>query len=142
MPCTKVVLWDTRSGRRTPVQRSPLASSAHTHPIYCLDLVGSPNAHNLITVSTAGKMCSWNLDNFSQPQVREMTSLFTFIISFFLPLCYIPHICSTIYYRAVTLKLPSFICLSFHCYICFLSFMLILIFFPYHFLHLFSLRIV
>ena len=102
MLCIKVVLWDTRSGRRTPVQRSPLASSAHTHPIYCLDLVGSPNAHNLITVSTAGKMCSWNLDNFSQPQVREMTSLFTFIISFFLPLCHSSYLQ---YYRAVTLKL-------------------------------------
>lgn len=64
----QVVLWDTRIGRRTPVQRSPLASSAHTHPIYCLSLVGSPNAHNLISISNDGKMCSWNLDNISQPQ--------------------------------------------------------------------------
>ena len=65
----QVVLWDTRSGKRTPIQRSPISSSAHTHPIYCLDVVGSQNAHNLISVSTDGKMCSWNLDMLSQPQV-------------------------------------------------------------------------
>ena len=65
----QVILWDTRSGKRTPIQRSPLSSSAHTHPIYCLDVVGSQNAHNLISVSTDGKMCSWNLDMLSQPQV-------------------------------------------------------------------------
>ena len=66
----QIVLWDTRSGKRTPIQRSPLSSSAHTHPIYSLDVVGSQNAHNLISVSTDGKMCSWNLDMLSQPQVR------------------------------------------------------------------------
>lgn len=64
----QVVIWDIRSGRRTPVQRSQLSSSAHTHPIYCLELIGSQNAHNLISVSTNGKLCSWNLDNLSQPQ--------------------------------------------------------------------------
>ena len=67
----QIVLWDTRSGKRTPIQRSPLSSSAHTHPIYSLDVVGSQNAHNLISVSTDGKMCSWNLDMLSQPQVRK-----------------------------------------------------------------------
>ncbi|XP_064397759.1 cytoplasmic dynein 1 intermediate chain 1-like [Halichondria panicea] len=64
----QIVLWDTRSGKRTPIQRSPLSSSAHTHPVYCLDVVGSQNAHNLISVSTNGKLCSWNLDMLSQPQ--------------------------------------------------------------------------
>jgi dynein intermediate chain len=68
----QIVLWDTRSGKRTPIQRSPLSSSAHTHPIYSLDVVGSQNAHNLISVSTDGKMCSWNLDMLSQPQVRKI----------------------------------------------------------------------
>lgn len=65
----QIILWDMRSGKRTPIQRSPLSSSAHTHPIYCLDVVGSPNAHNLISISTDGKICSWNLDMLSQPQV-------------------------------------------------------------------------
>ena len=71
----QVVIWDIRSGRRTPVQRSLLSSSAHTHPIYCLELIGSQNAHNLISVSTNGKLCSWNLDNLSQPQVVKLMYL-------------------------------------------------------------------
>ncbi|CAB1326592.1 unnamed protein product [Coregonus sp. 'balchen'] len=51
-----IVLWDNRSNKRTPVQRTPLSASAHT------------NAHNLISISTDGKMCSWSLDMLSQPQ--------------------------------------------------------------------------
>ncbi|XP_076031611.1 cytoplasmic dynein 1 intermediate chain short wing isoform X9 [Oratosquilla oratoria] len=64
----QIVLWDNRSQKRTPVQRSPLSASAHTHPVYCMRVVGTQNAHNLISVSTDGKMCSWSLDMLSQPQ--------------------------------------------------------------------------
>jgi dynein intermediate chain len=75
----QIVLWDIRSGKRTPVQRSLLSTSAHTHPIYCLEVVGSLNAHNLISVSTDGRLCCWNLDNLSQPQVI-LKYLFVIII--------------------------------------------------------------
>ncbi|XP_077346875.1 cytoplasmic dynein 1 intermediate chain 1 isoform X2 [Lithobates pipiens] len=64
----QIVLWDNRSHRRTPVQRTPLSAAAHTHPIYCVNVVGTQNAHNLITVSTDGKLCSWSLDMLSTPQ--------------------------------------------------------------------------
>ncbi|XP_059052938.1 cytoplasmic dynein 1 intermediate chain isoform X2 [Achroia grisella] len=64
----QIVLWDNRIQKRTPVQRTPLSSLAHTHPVYCLSVVGSQNAHNLISVSTDGRMCSWSLDMLSQPQ--------------------------------------------------------------------------
>ncbi|XP_061377496.1 cytoplasmic dynein 1 intermediate chain isoform X9 [Danaus plexippus] len=64
----QIVLWDNRVQKRTPVQRTPLSSQAHTHPVYCLSVVGSQNAHNLISVSTDGRMCSWSLDMLSQPQ--------------------------------------------------------------------------
>ncbi|KAM8770432.1 cytoplasmic dynein 1 intermediate chain 1 isoform 3-T3 [Rhynchonycteris naso] len=64
----QIVLWDNRSHRRTPVQRTPLSAAAHTHPVYCVNVVGTQNAHNLITVSTDGKMCSWSLDMLSTPQ--------------------------------------------------------------------------
>lgn len=37
--------------------------------MYCVNVVGTQNAHNLITVSTDGKMCSWSLDMLSTPQV-------------------------------------------------------------------------
>ncbi|XP_069120970.1 cytoplasmic dynein 1 intermediate chain 2-like isoform X4 [Argopecten irradians] len=64
----QIVLWDNRVNKRTPVQRTPLSASAHTHPVYCVNVVGTQNAHNLISVSTDGKMCSWSLDMLSQPQ--------------------------------------------------------------------------
>ncbi|KAI5614993.1 cytoplasmic dynein 1 intermediate chain 2 isoform X1, partial [Silurus asotus] len=64
----QIVLWDNRNNKRTPVQRTPLSASAHTHPVYCVSLVGTQNAHNLISISTDGKMCSWSLDMLSTPQ--------------------------------------------------------------------------
>lgn len=36
--------------------------------MYCLSVVGTQNAHNLISISTDGKLCSWSLDMLSQPQ--------------------------------------------------------------------------
>uniref|UniRef100_A0A8C5I0L0 Dynein cytoplasmic 1 intermediate chain 1 n=1 Tax=Gouania willdenowi TaxID=441366 RepID=A0A8C5I0L0_GOUWI len=64
----QIVLWDNRSHRRTPVQRTPLSAAAHTHPVYSVNVVGTQNANNLISVSTDGRMCSWSLDMLSQPQ--------------------------------------------------------------------------
>uniref|UniRef100_A0A6Q2WWQ4 Dynein cytoplasmic 1 intermediate chain 2 n=1 Tax=Esox lucius TaxID=8010 RepID=A0A6Q2WWQ4_ESOLU len=64
----QIVLWDNRSNKRTPIQRTPLSAAAHTHPVYCVNVVGTQNAHNLISISTDGKMCSWSLDMLSQPQ--------------------------------------------------------------------------
>ncbi|XP_076244236.1 cytoplasmic dynein 1 intermediate chain short wing isoform X3 [Calliopsis andreniformis] len=64
----QIVLWDNRVQKRTPIQRTPLSASAHTHPVYCLSVVGAQNAHNLISISTDGKLCSWSLDMLSQPQ--------------------------------------------------------------------------
>lgn len=64
----QIVLWDMRSNKKTPVQRSPLTAAAHTHPVYCAKVVGTQNAHNLISVSTDGKLCSWSLDMLSAPQ--------------------------------------------------------------------------
>lgn len=62
----QIVVWDNRSSRRT-AQRSKLSTTAHTHPVYCIDIVGSQNAHNLMSISNDGKVCSWSLDMLSQP---------------------------------------------------------------------------
>lgn len=64
----QIVLWDNRVQKRTPIQRTPLSLQAHSHPVYCLTVVGTQNAHNLISVSTDGRLCSWSLDMLSQPQ--------------------------------------------------------------------------
>ncbi len=65
----QIVLWDTRA-RATPVQHTPLSSVGHTHPVYCMEIVGTKNAHNLVSVSTDGRLCVWSLDNLLQPIVR------------------------------------------------------------------------
>ncbi|KAG8195412.1 hypothetical protein JTE90_001423 [Oedothorax gibbosus] len=64
----QIVLWDNRSSKRTPVQRSPLSAIAHTHPVYCIQVVGTQNAHNLVSISTDGRFCTWSLDMLSAPQ--------------------------------------------------------------------------
>jgi len=64
----QVVLWDTRSSRRTPAQRTPLSAAGHTHPVYCVNVIGTANAHSLATISTDGRMCFWSLDMLSAPQ--------------------------------------------------------------------------
>ncbi|VDL99260.1 unnamed protein product [Schistocephalus solidus] len=41
---------------------------AHAEPIKALAVTGTQNAHNLISVSSDGKLCSWSLDMLGQPQ--------------------------------------------------------------------------
>ena len=64
----QIVLWYNRVQKRTPVQRSPLSATAHTHPVYSLAMVGTQNAHNIISISSDGKLCLWGLDILSMPQ--------------------------------------------------------------------------
>ncbi|KAI5284787.1 hypothetical protein KEM52_002737, partial [Ascosphaera acerosa] len=67
----QVLLWDTRSARAgggAPVQKTPLTGTGHTHPIYSINIVGTQNAHNIITTSTDGTVCAWTVDMFTTPQ--------------------------------------------------------------------------
>ncbi|VDD80962.1 unnamed protein product [Mesocestoides corti] len=66
----QVVLWDSRSNKRTPVQRSTFTTMTHTQPINSVQVIGSQNAHNAITLSSDGTMCSWSLDNLGAPRER------------------------------------------------------------------------
>ncbi|KAK4129253.1 WD40 repeat-like protein [Parathielavia appendiculata] len=69
----QVLLWDTRA-RSVPVQKTPLTGSGHTHPVYCVDIVGTQNANNIISCSTDGAVCGWSVDMLAQPQ-EAMTLL-------------------------------------------------------------------
>ncbi|VEL27841.1 unnamed protein product [Protopolystoma xenopodis] len=62
-----------RENKRTPVQRSPLSSGAHTYPVYSVNLVGTQNAHNIVSLASDGSLCSWNLEMLAQP--REKTKI-------------------------------------------------------------------
>lgn len=69
----QVLLWDTRQ-RGLPVQRTPWAFSAsatgltHSAPVYTVRLVGSAQAHQLISASSDGVVCTWSLDMLARPQ--------------------------------------------------------------------------
>ncbi|KAK0632041.1 WD40-repeat-containing domain protein [Immersiella caudata] len=63
----QVLLWDNRA-KAAPVQKTPLTGSGHTHPVYCVDIVGTQNANNIISCSTDGAVCGWGVDMFAQPQ--------------------------------------------------------------------------
>uniref|UniRef100_A0A9R1SKK9 Dynein cytoplasmic 1 intermediate chain 1b n=2 Tax=Cyprinus carpio TaxID=7962 RepID=A0A9R1SKK9_CYPCA len=58
-----VLVWNMKYKKTTPEYIFHCQ-----HPVYCVNVVGTQNANNLITVSTDGKMCSWSLDMLSQPQ--------------------------------------------------------------------------
>ena len=66
----QILLWDTRS-KHLPVLKTPLSAAGHTHPVYAMQMVGTQNAHNLITSSTDGTVCSWLVDMLAQPQVSN-----------------------------------------------------------------------
>lgn len=70
----QVLLWDTRA-KSSPVQKTPLTGSGHTHPIYSVDIVGTQNANNIISCSTDGVVCGWTVDMLAQPQ--ELLTLTT-----------------------------------------------------------------
>ena len=80
LQCVIWTLWLFRSIIRSSLNlitmHMPMLFSQH--PVYCVNVVGTQNAHNLISVSTDGKMCSWSLDMLSQPQVKSWWSFTSF----------------------------------------------------------------
>lgn len=70
----QVCIWDTRSQHRNgqPERRTPPsgpgAHLGHTHPIFSLSIIGTPNAHNILTADTDGVVCSWSMDMLTQAQ--------------------------------------------------------------------------
>ncbi len=63
----QILIWDTRA-RALPVLKTPLSAAGHTHPVYGLKIIGSANAHNLVSASTDGTICWWMLDMLARPQ--------------------------------------------------------------------------
>ena len=62
-----IVQWDIRE-KTMPVQRSLLSHNGHTYPIFSLAIVGSANAHNIVSVSNDGRLCMWTLGMLNEPQ--------------------------------------------------------------------------
>ncbi|KAI8923149.1 WD40-repeat-containing domain protein [Entophlyctis helioformis] len=69
----QIVIWDVRA-KNTPILKTSLSSPGHSHPVYSLAIIGTQNAHNLVSASTDGVVCTWQLDMIAQPQdVLELT---------------------------------------------------------------------
>ena len=66
----QICLWDTRNHSTYPVQKTPQSGShlGHTHPVYNINIIGTPNAHNILTASMDGVVCSWSFDMLTQAQ--------------------------------------------------------------------------
>ena len=62
----QICLWDPRAGS-APVQVTPLTMDAHTHPVFGLDVVGSVNSHSLVSLSSDGRVCAWQLEKLNAP---------------------------------------------------------------------------
>ncbi|KAJ3095360.1 hypothetical protein HK100_005848 [Physocladia obscura] len=63
----QILIWDNRQ-KSSAVLKTPLSAAGHTHPVFSMNVVGTQNAHSLITCSTDGTMCSWALDMLASPQ--------------------------------------------------------------------------
>lgn len=64
----QILLWDTRA-KQSPVAKTPLAAGGHTYPVYSMKVVGTQNAHHIMTSGTDGTVCSWLPEVMAQPQV-------------------------------------------------------------------------
>eukprot|EP00939_MAST-03C_sp_MAST-3C-sp1_P000470 g470.t1 len=62
----QVLLFDKRQ-KRHAVQRTPISEEGHSHPIRSLSVVGSSNAHELVSVSSDGKICKWDASQLRRP---------------------------------------------------------------------------
>lgn len=62
----QICLWDIRA-RRSPIQKTQLSAAGHTHPVYSMQVVGTQNAHSLVTISTNGKLCLWDTTQLVTP---------------------------------------------------------------------------
>ena len=96
----QILLWDTKSGRTAPEQKSPLGigtkddikkdlreikeNNLHRIPVHCLAVVG--NDKNLISISTDGVLCEWTLRplaNFSSlSSIAYLSNVITCVSTF------------------------------------------------------------
>lgn len=57
-------MWDIRSNKRTPIQRSSLSIASHVNPVYCIQVLSN---QLIVSISNDGKVCTWSLENLNTP---------------------------------------------------------------------------
>lgn len=63
----QILTWDLRNPG-DPILASPMNGNGHSHPVYSIEMTGTQNAHNLVTASTDGVVCTWTPDLLEKPQ--------------------------------------------------------------------------
>lgn len=64
----QIMMWDTRVMSHRPTVRSAIAGKGHKHPVYSMCLAKSGvSSPILITASTDGTLCHWDLTNLNDP---------------------------------------------------------------------------
>lgn len=66
-----VVMWDVRESSQPAVIVHP-SNETHFTPIYGLEVVGTRNSYNIISMSSEGKVCVWEPSNLSCP-IHQLT---------------------------------------------------------------------
>lgn len=69
-----ILRWDLRAqsgpvqiDMSQPTQKTCQAMQGHQHRVHALSVVGSQNAHNIMSISNDGKLCQWKPNSFSEP---------------------------------------------------------------------------
>jgi dynein intermediate chain len=73
----QVLVWDLRqpvASQGQPTLVSPCTCVGHSHAVSGLKIVGTPNANSIISTSTDGTLCAWQMDMLAQPlETLELT---------------------------------------------------------------------
>jgi WD40 repeat protein len=63
----QLVIWDMRTSKHTPVNRSSL-SHGHTHPVFALDIQPlASGVYQIVSASSDGQVCVWTENNLHKP---------------------------------------------------------------------------
>jgi dynein intermediate chain len=60
----QILLWDMRA-KALPVQRTSLSGKGHKHPVYSMCVSTAPA--DLVTISTDGTLCHWDIARLNDP---------------------------------------------------------------------------
>jgi dynein intermediate chain len=64
----QILLWDMRS-KSFPVQRSSMSGKGHKHPVYAMAMMNAAVSGELVSVSTDGMLCHWDVSRLQDPLI-------------------------------------------------------------------------
>lgn len=72
----QIAMWDIRA-KETPEFKSVINTKSHTNPIFGLEIIGTKNSHNIVSLSTDGRLCVWTYvkGTITQTQVLDLVVL-------------------------------------------------------------------